>query len=105
VALGQRLLTQGNNLYYDATESANAYLGGLDYRLAGGGSLKALSSGGWTPSPVPPLPVIPPLPIGVIPIPVPEPGPWALWLAGIGALVGLARRRGGKAGFAGQAGL
>jgi hypothetical protein len=57
----------GLNIYYDSTQAANAYLGGLNYALAGGGLLLARG--------------------------VPEPAALGLVLAGLGGLRLLRRRR------------
>lgn len=38
------IVGNGVNLYYDVTKAANAYLGGLDYALAGGGQLLAATA-------------------------------------------------------------
>lgn len=57
------------NIYYDPSNSANAYLGGQTYALNGAGRLIPVQA-------------------------VPEPGTWALMLSGVAVLVFAARRRG-----------
>jgi autotransporter-associated beta strand protein len=56
------------NIYYDAADAGNAYLQGASYSLAGGGLLQAVAA-------------------------VPEPEVQALWLAGLGSIAILRRRR------------
>ena len=58
----------GLNIYYDPGETANAFLHGATYGLAGGGNLMAVAA-------------------------VPEPESYALWLAGIALTGGIAYRR------------
>jgi len=58
----------GLDIYYDPAESANAYLHGATYSLAGGGRLMAVAA-------------------------VPEPETYALWLAGLGLMSVVIRRR------------
>ncbi|NRR28716.1 PEP-CTERM sorting domain-containing protein [Oxalobacteraceae bacterium] len=60
------------NIYYDGTLAGNDYLHGGRYALAGGGFLQSAT-------------------------PVPEPESWALLLAGLGILGGLARHRARRA--------